>query len=425
MKKYRIEKLDINIYKHVCKNGLEIYLVPNKTVHTFFATLNIRYGSNILKYKIGDEIIELPKGIAHFLEHKVFEQEDGENPFDFFSSRGADCNASTTNSKTNYIFSGSTNYDDCLNYLLDYVQKPYFTDENVLKEKDIIKQEILMYEDDPYQVLYSKSFMNTYKKDFIRYKISGEVKDIMSITKEQLNDAYETFYQPKNMFLIVTGNIKVNETIKIVENNQAKKTFKEPKFEIINLKEPLEVNKKQEEVYDDVGIPKIAINIKFPINDLRESIPGWQKYLTFFLDNVVGNTSVLKERLFNKHLLSSDISYEVIKTVDYCSLLIMFEAEAHEEVIKEVLQELKEYRLNKNDFDLNKKMLKSTYIYMSDNIYSINSFVANQLMEYMQINEKCYLDVDNMNEKEYNDVMSNVDFNNYSVVILKSKLAKK
>ena len=419
MKKYILNNLDVNVFEHICKNGLRVYLIPRKDIRSFYATFNVKYGSNILNFKLDGEKVKIPKGTAHFLEHKMFEQESGETPFDFYSSRGIDCNASTNNNKTNYLFSGNDFFEECLEYLLDYVQKPYFTDQNVEKEKGIIEQEILMYEDEPTQKLYDRSFFNTYSKHSVRYSVGGKVSDIKQITKEILDKTYKAFYQPKNMFLVISGNFDVKKAIKIIENNQSKKNLESFEVEVIKEKEPFEVLKPYEEIVDNVFISKFALNIKVPVKDLNDKVSKWPKYLMFYLESVLGGTSKLREELTNNNLITSDLGYDVVKADDYCSILITAETDSYEEVIKRVLKELKEYKFSLKDFKLNKKVLKSSYVYMSDNIYSLNSLISNQLIEYNKINENIYLDVDKMNQKEYNYVVSQVDLSNYSVVVIK------
>ena len=424
MKKITYNNIGISVYKHTCKNGLDVYLVPDKNVRSFFATLNVKYGSDILKFKLNDKVIKIPVGSAHFLEHKMFEEESGVTPFDFYSSLGIECNASTNNKKTDYIFSGSSFFEKSLEYLLDYVQAPYFTDSNVEKEKGIIKQEILMYEDDPSQKLYNRSLFNTYFKNPVRYSVGGKVSDIMKITKEDLYNIYNAFYCPKNMFLVITGNIDVKKTIDLIEKNQSKKKFQENNVEIINDKEETKVRKKYEEIFDNVVISKFAINIKINVKDLKEKVPIYSRYLSFFLDTVLGTTSKLKEELTNKTLITYNLSSEIVSAVDYSSIIIMGETDKYEEVIDYIIKALKNFKFNSKEFELNKKMLKSFYVYTSDNIYSTNSFIVSQIIVYGKINEKIYLDVDKMNKLEYNYVISQVDFDNYGVVVIKPKAKK-
>ena len=421
MKKYNYKNLDINVYRYVCKNGLEVYLVPNKYVKSFCVTLNVKYGSDILKFKIDDKLVTIPPGSAHFLEHKMFEQENGITPFDYYSELGIDCNASTSNKKTDYIFSGGDFFEKSLDFLLDYVNSPYFTDENVEKEKGIIKQELLMYEDEPSQKIYDASLYNTYYKNPVKYSVGGKVKDVMQITKEHLYDIYNAFYQPTNMFMVLTGNINVKESIRIINRNQNRKKFAKNKVEIIEENEKKEVKTRYKEIYDNICIPKFAINIKIYNKNLKERVPNYSKYLSFFLETVLGPTSKLKEDLTNKKLIASNFGTEIILASDFTSLMIFGETEEYEKVIDYILKALANYKFNKKDFELNKKVLKSYYVYMTDNIYSINSFIANQLINYNKLNENVYLDVDKMNKVEYNYVMSQVDLSNYSVVISKPK----
>ena len=421
MKKITYSNIGVDVYKHVCKNGLRVYLIPNKHVKSFYVTLNVKYGSDILKFKLNDKLIKIPVGSAHFLEHKMFEQENGKTPFDFYSSLGIDCNASTNNKKTDYIFSGTSSFEEGLEFLLDYVFSPYFTDKNVLKEKGIIKQEILMYEDEPSQKLYDRSLFNTYFKNPVKYSVGGKVSDIMKITKEDLYNIYNAFYQPKNMFLVITGNVDLKNTIKLIDNNLNNRAFKENKVEVLTENEKYEVKTKYQEIKGNVAISKFAINIKIDVKSLKEKIPSYAKYLSFFLESVLGSTSRLQEELTNKNLITSAIDAEIIRAGNYTSLMIMGESDNYKEVIERIMKELKTYKFNQKDFDSNKKMLKSYYVYTTDNIYSINSLIVGQIINYDEINEKIYLDVDKMNKEEYNYVMSQVDFDNYAVVVIKPK----
>ena len=160
MRRSNLEKIDLEIFEGVLDNGLRVYIVPKENTNGIYATFNTRFGSINSEFipKDKDEMVKVPLGVAHFLEHKMFEQKDGKDPFTFYSERGCDANANTSNYKTTYLFSGANSFYENINYLLDYVQEPYFTEENVEKEKGIIIQEIKMYEDDPYFTIYKCIF---------------------------------------------------------------------------------------------------------------------------------------------------------------------------------------------------------------------------------------------------------------------------
>ena len=187
MKKNHMKHFDLDLYQETLPNGLLINVIP-KSGNNIYATFVTKYGSfdNCLIPHGKKNIYEAPMGVAHFLEHKVFEQKDGEDPFAFYTKNGADANASTSYLRTSYLFSGPSYVEENLEYLLDFVQDPYFTDENVEKEKGIIEQEIKMYEDIPYWKLYEKNLFNTFFNHPLRYPIAGTVESISKITKEDL-----------------------------------------------------------------------------------------------------------------------------------------------------------------------------------------------------------------------------------------------
>ena len=227
MKKSKLEKLDLSLYTEELDNGLRVFIVPKTDVNGIYATLSTKFGSVYKEFVPLNEkkMVSVPLGVAHFLEHKMFEQKNNIDPFTFYSERGSDANANTSNYKTTYLFSGPNFFDENINYLLDYVQDPYFTDENVEKEKGIIEQEIKMYEDDPYFKMYDGIIYNTFIKHPIKYPIAGTVEDVRKITKEDLYTCYNTFYHPSNMFLVITGNVDPKEAMEVIKINQEKKKF--------------------------------------------------------------------------------------------------------------------------------------------------------------------------------------------------------
>ena len=227
MKKTNLKHLNLDLYEEKLDNGLTIYVIPKQNFNNIYVTFSTKFGSNEIEFIPNNkkEYVKVPLGIAHFLEHKLFEQKDNIDPFTFYNERGSDCNANTNQYKTTYLFSGPNFFSENLNYLLDYVQEPYFTDENVEKEKGIIEQEIKMYLDDPDTVIYEKTLENCFSNHPMKNSIIGTIKSVRSITKEELYTCYNTFYHPSNMFIVVTGNVDPIETIKIIKKNQSKKKF--------------------------------------------------------------------------------------------------------------------------------------------------------------------------------------------------------
>ena len=202
-------------------NGLNVNLIVRPKFHQTFGILTTRYGSinNSFKASDSNEIKKYPNGIAHFLEHKLFEKED-HDAFDEFALYGADSNAFTSFTRTSYLFSTSSNVDKCVSTLLNFVQHPYFSEQTVEKEKGIIAQEIKMYEDDPnWQMLFG-IIKNLYPNTPLTADIAGSVTSIQEITPQMLYECYDHFYQPNNMSLMLVGNFNLSKIKQIIIENQ-------------------------------------------------------------------------------------------------------------------------------------------------------------------------------------------------------------
>ncbi|SDC43581.1 EF-P 5-aminopentanol modification-associated protein YfmH [Shouchella lonarensis] len=229
MKRLEYKQLGEYLYHEQLENGLDVYILPKDGFHKTFATFTTKYGSvDDTFVPLGkDEPIKVPDGIAHFLEHKMFEDEDGD-VFHTFGEQGASSNAFTSFTRTAYLFSSTTQVEKNVKTLLDFVQKPYFTDETVEKEKGIIAQEITMYDDNPDWRAYFGTIENLFEKHPVKIDIAGTIPSITEITKEDLYTCYETFYHPSNMLLFIVGPVDPEVMMTLVRENQAAKTFPAP-----------------------------------------------------------------------------------------------------------------------------------------------------------------------------------------------------
>lgn len=422
MKKNKLLHYDLDIYEEVLDNGLSIYVIPFQNINNIYATFSTKYGS------IHDEFIpidsedyyKVPMGVAHFLEHKVFETNDGIEPFNYFSSHGADCNANTSNYKTTYLFSGPTDFEENINFLLDFVQSPYFTDENVEKEKGIIEQELKMLNDRPYWHLYEKTLNNVFSEHPIKYPVGGTIESVRSIMKEDLYKCYNTFYHPANMFVTITGNVDPENVIEIIKYNQENKSF--APFKDIVLKkynEPDTVVKEKEIIDFDVNIPKVCIGYK--INKLDYDINRLRLYLNIYFSNIIGCTSVLDEELRDNNLISEDLDFDVVNTDNHLLYMVNFESNNYNEVIDKIINTVGKVNITKEELNRKIKGLKSGIIFRSDNIYSLNSKVNNNLIDYNKVIYDEYELIESLNIDELNDILEKISFNNKSIIILESK----
>ena len=421
MKKNNLEKLNLTLYSETLKNGLQVYIVPKDNVNSIYATLTTKFGSINQEFVPidGKKMVKVPLGVAHFLEHKVFEQKSDKDPFTFYSERGCDANANTSNYKTTYLYSGANFFDECINYLLDYVEAPYFTDENVEKEKGIIEQEISMYEDDPFFRLYNGLVYNSFIKHPIRYPISGTVSDIRKITKEDLYTCYNTFYHPSNMFLIITGCVDPKKAIKVIRENQDKKKF-EP-FKPIKIKEydePNKVFKEREEISMDLQIPKVGIGYKIDCSKFKEDINLLKTYLSILFDLKIGVTSVLNEQLKNLNLITNDLDFTMINTDKHILISIMTETNDIDKVLNLIQKELEDLTISEQDLERKKKVRKSSCVFRSDSIYSINSKIMNNVMSYGKVILDNYKEIDKLNIKTMNNIIKNINLDNKSIYVI-------
>ena len=359
------------LIKH--KSGLDIYVLPKKLAvsNVFFTT---RYGSvdNEFKLDTDKEFTKVPDGIAHFLEHKMFENEDGTDTFERFAKYGASANAFTSNEITSYLFSCTDNFYENLEILMDYVTKPYFTKETVAKEQGIIGQEIRMCEDDPGRALYDNLLKAMYKDNQINVNIAGTVESIAEITAELLYKCYYTFYNLANMFMVVSGDVEVEKIVKIAD-----KMLKcEPPKNIIRRygKENAAVNIPRIEASFAVSKPTFMIGVKDinisedPKERMKRNIRGDMLYTLLF-----GRTSPFAIDVYESGLINGfGSSYEITKNHAYG--MIMGETNDVDAVFdkfKKYIADVKKSGLKKEDFERNKRVGYASLIRMFDSTDAI------------------------------------------------------
>src|SRR5699024_8919987 len=217
-----IESLKIKEKEYIEKldNGMTVIIIHKHNLDKKYIIWGTHFGSidnRFIMPKTGEEVF-IPDGVAHFLEHKMFEQPDGTNSLDTLMALGLDANAYTTNDHTAYLFECTDNFYEGLDELMDYVQHPYFTDENVEKEKGIIGQEINMYDDDPGWQLYMNIMDCLYKDNPIKLDIAGSIESISKITPDVLYKCYNTFYHPSNMVMVLCGDFEPEKLLQEVKN---------------------------------------------------------------------------------------------------------------------------------------------------------------------------------------------------------------
>lgn len=412
-------KLKEKLYVEKLENGLTIMILPRKTTQKKYAMWGVNFGSidNHFINPDNNKEIKIPDGVAHFLEHKMFEQENGVNSLDALSSLGVDANAYTTNDYTTYLFECTDNFYEALDELMDYVQHPYYTDENVEKEKGIIGQEINMYDDYPTWKVYMNAMECLYHNNPVKLDIAGTIESITPITKETLYDCYNTFYTPSNMLMVITGDFEPEKLIQEIKNRIVKN---ENKGEIKRIypKEPEEINKEKIEAVMDVNNPIFVIAIKD--KTLENETEQVKKHIAIeiLLNIIAGKSSKLYKELYEKGIVMSplDLDYEFSK--QYAHIVISGQSNEPERVMKELkkeIEKLKKEGLEKQQFERIKKKIYGDYITEYNDI----SGVARMLMaDYFKgINSFEYIENHKQVTKEYAEKILREIFDENKMVI--------
>ena len=421
MKKNKINFYDEIIYSEKLDNGFEIYVLPNKNVSDAFVTITTRYGGVNYPFKLNSKVIKVPNGIAHFLEHKMFEQENGIDPFIYYNNTGTYCNAYTSYDNTTYLFAGNTNIYDNLDYLLRFVFSPYFTDENVEKEKGIIKEEIKMYDDMPDNIIVEKSMYNLFNTNPIKYSVAGTTDDVESITKEDLYNCYNAFYNPNNMFLVVTGNIDYEKVINVVKNFFKDKKYSNNKVEVNKTIEKDTVYKKKEVIKHNVSTPYVSYSIKIPINKYNIYKKKLNLYFSTIFNILFDETSIFYEKMKENKYLDTSIDIDDINTDTHKALIISFKSDKYKEVIKEIDNTLKNISISKSDLERKKKVNLSNLLYIFDDISRTNKMILNNIIEYNDLYLNIHKLIKEMNIDELNNIINNLNLNNKSILVIENR----
>lgn len=422
MEKIKIKDLDENVYYEKLDNGLEVYLYNKDNVYTNYVTFTTKYGSIYNEFvPINDTKMKtFPKGIAHFLEHKVFVQKEDPQPMEFFAESGSICNAYTTFKNTTYLFYATKNLKENINYLLDYVQNIYLTDESVESEKGIISEEIHMYEDKPGDILYEKIRQNTLKNSPYRDSIIGTVKDIESITKEDLETCYHTFYHPSNMFIVVSGSFDPEEIMNTIKENQKNKDFKkEDKIKAKEINEEDKVVKEKEIVKVPTNIPKVAYTLKVPLKDIKLTRRKLHLYMYILFTTLFDETSLFDEELKKENIINNTTYVSLLNINSHLLISLINETEKHEEFLKKIKERLNNLEVSEKDFNRKKKILVSNEIFAYESVETVNDIIIDNIIYDKTFEDNPIEVINSLNIKELNELIKKLNISNTSTVIVK------
>jgi len=368
------------VYYHaVHESGLAVYVIP-KEFSTCYATLTTRYGSidNKFRFEGENEYTEVPNGIAHFLEHKMFESEDGTDAFLRYGATGAEANAFTSFTKTSYLFSCTERFNESLEILLDTVYSPYFTPETVAKEQGIIGEEIGMMNDNPGWVLMFNMLSGMYRDHSVKINIAGSAKSISEITADTLYKCYNIFYQPSNMVLIACGNVDPDEVLEAVDRIVPKKP--PLPFESVSAEEEPAVVTGYVEAKMDVARPIFSIGIKDNTCPMTGKALGKKRAVYgILMDMMFSKSAPFYTRLMDEGLIDSGFSfaYEGHETFGYAELA--GNSNDPRKVYEQVKKEIEYYKQNGLDKEAFERIKRANFAHLL-RMFNSTDDIANEMV---------------------------------------------
>ena len=393
-------KIKEKLYVEKLKNGLTVMILPKKTRKKYIVW-SINYGSIDNKfYSNGEDVLtKVPDGIAHYLEHKLFEQENGRNSLDVLSSIGVEANAYTTNDHTAYLYECTEHFDEALDEFMNYVQNPYFTDENVEKERGIIEQEIMMYDDYPEWAIYMNALKCMYKDNEINIDVAGTKETIAKINKENLYKIYNSFYKPENMLMVLAGDFEPEKDIEKVKERITLKSSNKPTIRIYN-DEQIDIVKPYIEKKMDISMPAVIVGYKD--NDLEANKIKKNIAIDILSSILIGKSSEFFEELYEKGKILSEPSmiYEFSKT--YAHVLIQAQTNFVEEFtnkLDEKIKKVQKFGINSEDFERAKRKAYGEFVKEYNDVSTI---ATNLVSDYFKkINSFEYFEEFETITKEY------------------------
>lgn len=358
MKIRRFDNIGETLYTDTLQNGLRILYVPKPDFRMNYAVIAVRYGAAYKRFMNDGKWQDTPAGVAHFLEHKMFDMPDGSDAITALSQNGASPNAYTAYDITAYHFDCTDNFSDNLRLLAELVSKPYFTPESVEKEQGIIAQEIGMFDDLPSYVVYNRLIRMLYPDHPIREQVAGTVGSIAEITDKTLYDCYNTFYSPGNIVLCAAGGIAPEEFFALAEKHLGSLPAKEipqADFGSVDLAAPLE-NYHEERMA--LSAPQFLIGCAFSPAPSGEALCRQKLVCALALRTFFGSSGDFYNSLYAEGLLNRDYDYEADYSAGTATIMLGGESSDPRHVLRELcarVEALRSEGLDRNAFERAKK----------------------------------------------------------------------
>ena len=419
MRKITIKGPNETVYEYHTKDGLTVFIWPNKFDNEVALNLGVKYGSIHTSFEVKNQIIKVPNGTAHFLEHIKFNESKDKTAHDYYFNHGSYVNAYTTYDHTLYEVISQNSVEEDLKHLIYFVYNPFFTEELIEKEKPIIIEESKSVLDNPYNISYEKLTNNLYIESNRKNLITGKEEDIKKINIDDINNVFNNYYHPRNMFLVICGNVNPNKIIDIIEEEMAKYSFKKysnPKW--LCNKEPNKVHKKLDEIKVNVAMPKLMMGIKIPLTNLKDfnkrEVLAYSKML---LDMNFGPLSLFNEYLINQDL-KDDITYYPSYEEDH--LIITFEVSSKypSKVLDLIIDKFKHLKVNEKDFNRKMKSYIANSILGYESGMEVAVTIIRDYIRFAKITSNYPQIIKKYNIKDMRKIRKHINCNIYSAIIL-------
>lgn len=369
------------VYSKRLPNGLSCFVFPRKQFLRTYGMLSTNYGSIDLRFGVsGGDCVDVPAGIAHFLEHKLFEEEGG-SVFSRYAEWGASVNAFTSYTQTSYLFSTTENWEDCLRLLIEFVNSPHLTDENVEKEKGIIIQELQMYADYPSHRIHSLLLENLYSEHPVRLDIGGTAESVQRTTVADLMRCYNTFYQPGNMALAVVGDVDPAQTLQMIEDNYPVWEQSTGPIERFDPPEPRQVKAARVEEELPVSRPRYLLGFKHEPVWQGEDLLRQQIVMSLGMRLIAGRSSASYERLYAEDLITDSFSAYFSADPRFAYSAMGSETrdpDALHHALSGIINELKTARVSSCDVERLKRQFYGAHLASYDSFeYTANRLISN------------------------------------------------
>lgn len=405
----------MKISEYMLENGLKLIFCNDNSKHCTIANLFVRFGGQNKKIIINDEVKNIKNGMAHFMEHLLIEHSIYGNALLEFNKKHTYSNGFTNDIKTEYYINSVNKFEDDLVKLLNIVNNSKFTKEDVEATRAAIIKEKMMSEDENFRELYKIGYECLFNE--LEYpNILGEIEDIENISYEDIKMCYDTFYQPKNQILIISGKFNEAKIKKIVEEtyNCINKISLEYKLPIIN--EENKVKEKEKTINKNVYTDYVNLNYKINIGNLTpfEQIKlGF--YIEYFLTNLFDESSKLYNELVEEKVCIYNINYSFEKIENFYIIKIGTYTNNHDVFINKVKNTVESKQIDENDFNIRKKESIIDIILREDSLFSIIKPFFDNILNYNYYELDKIEDIEKQNFEDYKKMINNLDFSEFCI----------